>query len=188
METKGLSPRPFGTAGFILSAVTESTLLMGPLALIALVSYPASIVLRATAWTLIGGRLKRVLFKFTGVAVGFLGGLLYLTLVGERFGLGFLRELLAGALRVPSPIGELGTILVLWAAYSVLEFIAYLGLAGSTRTFMGASINLVGVILAYPLLSISFYHPLILILLVSAVFASIGFYRLKDEVTEASYH
>jgi len=72
-----------------------------------------------------------------------------LIIVGERFGLGFLRELLAGAFRVPSPIGELGTILVLWAAYSVLEFIAYLGLAGSTRTFMGASINLVGVILAY---------------------------------------
>lgn len=111
-----------------------------------------------------------------------------LIIVGERFGLGFLRELLAGAFRVPSPIGELGTILVLWAAYSVLEFIAYLGLAGSTRTFMGASINLVGVILAYPLLSISFYHPLILILLVSAVFASIGFYRLKDEVTAASHY
>lgn len=73
-------PRLLGFTGFILSAVTNTALLLGPLAIIAYGSYPVSIALRTPAWILTGRRLKRKLFISTGLMVDCLNALFYLLL------------------------------------------------------------------------------------------------------------
>ncbi len=159
-------PRPLGTLGFIFSAITVAALLPIPPIMVAFVTYPISIIVRAIAWILTG--LKTGKFHIaTGAAVGILGSIFYLLIT------------VSGGL-----IGKAEHLIFLWMIYSTFEFISYIKLKGATRTFLGASVNIVGIILAYPLIIIhKSYHPVLIPLLISAIMAAISFYKMKMPAT-----
>ena len=70
----------------------------------------------------------------------------------------------------------------MWMAYSIFKFISYVKMRGATHIFLGASINIVGVALAYPIIAMQVFpipHPLLLILPASAIMAAVSFYKMR---------
>ena len=163
------SGRVMGLAGFALSAITNLACISLLGAAVALGTYPASVALRAASWISVGRALDKRLLKATGLAVAILGAVFYLTLI-------------TNVEKVRSfELGVLSFLVLLWSIYSLLEAASYLSLRAASRAFLPALLSVPGLALAWPTLQeLSATWPyVLLLLLMSAITACVGFARLK---------
>ena len=131
--------RFLGGIGFILSGVTDVSILSVVGAMVAVYTYPLGILFRGFGWILLSRRMRVGLYMVTGILVIILGLIFYVSILGE---LELIERRVMGAGLIP-PV-------ILWSVYSGIEATSYKGLTGYSGAFKLSLISILGIIIILP--------------------------------------
>jgi hypothetical protein len=173
--------RILGFIGFIFSAIAAALGASMFLALFAFIPWFISIIIRGPSWILLSKATEKTLHFITGILVIILG-LLSIAFAGLSIGA-------TGTTREFPFVLQLAVLL--WGIYSFFEFLSYISI--KLRFFRIASINIISIILIN--LAIALPEPIrevgtlfiivaFIIMVISAIFAAIGFFKFTAEKAE----